>query len=299
MNDEGIGIAGWLLADLMLVLALLFLAFTPARDASATIDVPATTPTTGAATAVTAEPLAAPLILDIGCEVDRPAGDHADVTCTPQVAGGKASRYGWAAERGEPVGTERARTFRASFEEAGAVTLTISNSGGEHSAAFPVLPAATAASLGPDCSDVQTDFRFAQIVLSGARTGAVSWQDIAKGQVRENVIKSSELDDLGDDTEWSDSLAGPFLWEKLGEGLRIALVETFSNAPGGNHVQLSREVNDVFYDGVQAAGIDIFRAPPDEGRWKWFGDYLAARTLESGEVRLNLYFVKPFDDDCR
>ena len=30
MNDEGIGIAGWLLADLVLVLAIVFLAFTPA-----------------------------------------------------------------------------------------------------------------------------------------------------------------------------------------------------------------------------------------------------------------------------
>ena len=33
-------------------------------------------------------------------------------------------------------------------------------------------------------------------------------------------------------------------------------------------------------------------------RWKWFGDYLA-RGLDPGEVRLNLYFVRPSDsEDC-
>ena len=60
MNDEGVGIAGWLLADLALVLAIVFLAFTPAAlsDDSDIVEATATpTPTP------TPEPtIAAPVI---------------------------------------------------------------------------------------------------------------------------------------------------------------------------------------------------------------------------------------------
>ena len=45
MNDEGIGIAGWLLADLTLVLALIFLALVPGRPAESETPIPTPTPT--------------------------------------------------------------------------------------------------------------------------------------------------------------------------------------------------------------------------------------------------------------
>ena len=124
MNDESIAIAGWLLADLVLVLALLFLALTPGRDATATT-------------------IAAPVILDIGCVFGASAGETS-VICTPEIGGGAASSFQWATERGAPVGPSDAAAFEASFEGVGAVVLTVSNDGGVHRAAFPVLPSPAA-----------------------------------------------------------------------------------------------------------------------------------------------------------
>ena len=369
MNDESIAIAGWLLADLVLVLALLFLALTPGRDATATtiaapviLDIGCVfgasdgeirvscTPEIGGGAASsfqwvvargapagpsaaatfeasfegagavgltvsndggvhratfpvlpspTATPIAAPVILDIGCVADTSDG-QTNVTCTPQLGGDAPSSYEWTAERGLARSYESSERFTASFTKPGAVTLTVSNDSGQHRTDFAVLPPAAAVVLPrPECSDVQTDFRFAQIVLDGAARGAVTWDDIASGRVRENLIKSQELEDI-ESGEWSDLPAEEFLREKLREQLRIALVETFSNAPVGSSVELSKEVNDVFHQGLRDAGIEILRGAPAEGRWEWFGDYLATRALRPGEVRLNLYFVKPFgDEDCQ
>ncbi len=364
MSDEGIGMAGWLLADLVLVLALVFLTFTPAAlsgepDAAVIVDIGCETeafdgqtnvrctpdvgggeaqfyawtaergePAAGGASTFVASfagagavrltvsnaggehsaafpilpppvppPITSPVILDIGCEIERSNG-QTDVRCIPEIGGGTPSSYEWTAVHDWARSHERGTDFSASFVESGAVTLTVSNDGGEHRAAFPVLPPRTAVVVSaPECSDVQTDFRFAQIVLSGAALGAVNWDDIASSKVREDVIKSAELDDIDDGA--LDCCAEAFLREKLNEGLRIALVETFAHEPDGKHVALARDVNDAFSKGLRDADIDILRDPPAAGRWKWFGDYLA-RGLPSREVRLNLYFVKPFDDeDCR
>ncbi len=389
MNDEGVGIAGWLLADLMLVLALVFLALTSGvlsadRDPEATpvaaepsVEAPLVEapeildlgceqgervaglipvhceprlradeaqsyawtaergePDAGDASSFLANfkdagavrltvsneggddsaefavlpppaapPIIPPVILNIGCEMEAPggpaAGGRINVRCTPEIGGDEPFLYKWTAERGEPD-AGGASSFLASFYESGAVTLTVSSDGSEHSAAFPVLlPRTAVVASAPECSEVQTDFRFAQIVLTGAALGAVDWDEIANSQVREDVIKSAELDKIGDG-DWSDSRAEAFLREKLAEGLRIALVETFAHEPDGNHVDLARHVNDAFSEGLRRAGIDILRDAPAEGRWEWFGDYLAPKALVSQEVRLNLYFVKPFDDeDCR
>ena len=139
MNDESIAIAGWLLADLVLVLALLFLALTPGRDATATT-------------------IAAPVILDIGCVFGASAGETS-VICTPEIGGGAASSFQWATERGAPVGPSDAAAFEASFEGVGAVVLTVSNDGGAHRAAFPVLPspAATVIATPPIAAPVILD----------------------------------------------------------------------------------------------------------------------------------------------
>ena len=147
MNDESIAIAGWLLADLVLVLALLFLALTPGRDAAATT-------------------IAAPVILDIGCALSASDGEIR-VSCTPEIGGGAASSFQWVVARGAPAGPSDAATFEASFEGAGAVGLTVSNDGGVHRATFPVLPSPTATPIAApvildigcvaDTSDGQTN----------------------------------------------------------------------------------------------------------------------------------------------
>ena len=56
MNDEGIGIAGWLLADLTLVLALIFLALVPGRAAEPETPMPTPTPTATASPTPTPTP---------------------------------------------------------------------------------------------------------------------------------------------------------------------------------------------------------------------------------------------------
>ena len=58
MNDEGIGIAGWLLADLTLVLALIFLALVPGRAAEP--ETPTPTPTATASPTPTPTPTPTP-----------------------------------------------------------------------------------------------------------------------------------------------------------------------------------------------------------------------------------------------
>ena len=287
MNDEGIGIAGWLMADLVLVLALVFLALTPGRAADATSP-PEATPIANAT------PVAAPVVRDIGCRSGESPDGWFDVSCTPDIGGGGASSYTWEAEGGSSRSSNDAPTFDASFSGAGAVRLTVSNVGGTHGAAFPVLPPSVVAPL-PECSEVRTDFHFAQIVLTGVTIGAVRWADVAAGRVRDKLIKSQEDDEFGD-AEWSDVRVGAFLAEKQGAGERIALVETFSHGPPGQHIELSRQVNDAFYEGLPTAGIDrIFVA--DDPRDHWFAAYRDATSLEYGEVRLNLYFVKPIADE--
>ncbi len=324
MNDEGIGIAGWLLADLVLVLAIVFLAFTPAALSGHSDD--AELVAAAGATAV-----AAPLILDIGCREEEQTGRLLPVRCEPILDGGAVDSYEWEADGGWARSYPGGDYFKASFADAGAVRLTVTNEAGGRSAEFfvrppptptptttttpmptptatPTLAATPAPTEAPDCSQVRTDFRFAQIVLTDAALDTVDWEDIAQGRVRENLIKSKEDDPAGeiDDGEWLDTGGETFLRRKHGEGFRIALVETFSHAPGepqagggDPHIRLSGQVNDVFVDGLNRLGIDIF-VDREAARENWFADYRDRSALRSGEVRINLYFVKPFDDeDCQ
>ena len=290
MNDEGVGIAGWLLADLALVLAIVFLAFTPAAlsDDSDIVEATATpTPTP------TPEPtIAAPVILDLGCKGDEQAAEVIAIRCEPLFGGGEVDSYRWEAEGGRARGYIGGSSFAASFAGAGAVRLTAANAGGEHSAAFPVLPPPVPVPVG---SEVLTDFRFDQIVLENARLGAVAWADIKAGGVRENLIKREEDEPRSD--AWSSGRdVEDLLRAKRDQGLRIALVETFAHERSTGHVALAREVNDVFYEGLVAAGMgDIFVdcvAP----RENWFADYLNTSRLRAGEVRINVFFVRPRAD---
>ena len=125
MNDESTGIAGWLLADLVLVLAIVFLAFAAAA-VSGEEDPPEPTP------------VAAPVILDIGC-VAAWARERSDIACEPILGGGAVELSLWEVERGRALSDPGGDNFRATFGDAGAVRLTVSNASGEHSAAYPVL----------------------------------------------------------------------------------------------------------------------------------------------------------------
>ena len=302
MNDEGVGIAGWLLADLVLVLAIVFLAFTPAAlsDDSAK---PTPTP----------EPTVAPPVIDrIGCEKDDQEDGSIAVLCEPELSGGDVGTYRWEAERGWARRWTGGDSFSASFGGAGAVDLTVTNAGGEHSAAFPVLPPPV---RSPEGSEVLTDFRFDQIVLEGMAINKVTWertekiegiaesqtirQDLKKGQ--EDVKKSEwcpQESESGCPT--MDTTVRDFLQDKYDMGLRIALVETFAHAPtDGGHVKLARAVNDAFFEGITAKpedggmGMEDLFIACQSAREDWFADYLDRVALGEGEVRINVFFVTP------
>ena len=123
----------------------------------------------------------------------------------------------------------------------------------------------------------------------------MAWADIKAGGVRENLIKRQE-DEPRSDAWSSDRDVEDLLRAKRDQGLRIALVETFAHERSTGHVALAREVNNVFYEGLLAAGMgDIFVdcvAP----RENWFADYLNTSSLKTGEVRINVFFVRPRDD---
>lgn len=278
MNDEGIGIAGWVLADLVLVLALIFLAVVPGRDAAPT------------------EP---PVILDIGCSAE--GSTSLAVECLPQVEGQPPLDYSWRVSQvGEPEVALEGPEIAAVFTAPGSVTLFVSNRGGRSeplvfSVGTPVRP--------ENCS-LETDFRFSQLVLLNVRDGQVSWDDIARSSVREDLIKSQEDEPLGTGTEWSPLNGISFLRERQLDGFRIALIETFSNSSTGNHTKLSAEMNEVFHralgERIQPPDSSIFVSDYETALDNWFAAYRDESPAFGGPgtVRVNIYFVKPPDENC-
>ena len=223
MDDEGIGIAGWLFADLMLVLALVFVAVGRGDDEAEAV---APTPVATATATPTPSPTLAP-------------------TPTPT-----------------PTATP--------------------------------TPTPTPT---PSCL-YESNFRFDQIVLRDVTRGNVKGPLILSGYVREDLEKTEE------GIVWtpseSSSRALPFLRERQRDGFRIALVETFSRERQGAHVALSREVNSVLFATLASAfpsSIPIFTDPESVQRDRT-GAYLWVTNFEPGEVRINLFFVKPPDEDC-
>ena len=101
-----------------------------------------------------------------------------------------ASAFQWATERGAPVGPSDAAAFEASFEGVGAVVLTVSNDGGVHRAAFPVLPS-------PAATVIATPVIAAPVILD---IGCVA--DTSDGQT--NVTCTPELGgDAPSSYEWT------------------------------------------------------------------------------------------------
>ena len=230
MDDEGIGIAGWLFADLMLVLALVFVAVGRGDD-----EAEAVAPTPTPVATATATPTPSP-------------------TPTPTLA---------------PTPTPTAT---------------------------PTPTPAPTPTPTPSCL-YESDFRFDQIVLRDVTRGSVTGEQILNGYVRENLEKSEEGSTTWAPSE-SSSRALPFLRERQREGFRIALVETYSrdrSGVRGADVALSEKVNDALFDTLE----DRYFTDDDKEsvRDNRTGAYLW-RAFAPGEVRINLFFVKPPDEDC-
>lgn len=291
MNDEGIGIAGWLLADLTLVLALIFLALVPGRPAAQEPSV---------------EP---PVITDIGCSPPAEAMPAMPVvTCESEVEGAGLS-YKWeVSERGAPQGALDAATLTAAFGGAGWVRLVASNEGGETDKTYPVIPPTPT----PEPGLPQADFSFDQLVLSGIgvdhSTDALK-QAIADAEVRPGLSKSAESEP---DPETEDGVAGEeWLRQKQERCLRIALVETFSRPLDTSTirfqagVELSEAVNEALFAylgrgighrmpnrNIFYGGADAVREEKTAAYYDSFGNLGASER----EVRINLFFVK--DQAC-
>ena len=296
MNDEGIGIAGWLLADLTLVLALIFLALVPGRAAT---EAP--------------PPAEPPVIADIGCRQD--GGAAPVVTCEPRVVGERPLRYEWEVERGVAPGGLDAETLTAEFAGAGAIRLVVANEGGKSQPrTYPVLPAPTPAPTPePTPSELlyRAEFRFDQLVLSGIEGDRVAADDIADARVRERLRKEHEdtrSSEIGEKTPedggWSKQKAENLLRQRQDEGYRIALIETFSHSEVTDaHIALSRNVNKAFFAYLQEEREHppdrcIFLNGPDDVREKWTAAYLDRIALDARSSRINLYFVWAPDAGC-
>ena len=292
MNDEGIGIAGWLLADLTLVLALIFLALVPGREA---------------ATEAPPPPAEPPAIADIGCRQD--GGAAPVVTCEPRVEGERLLRYEWEVERGVARGGLDAETLKAEFAGAGSITLVVANEGGKSQPrTYPVLPAPTPAPTPePTPSELlyRAEFRFDQLVLSDIAGDRVAAGVIADARVRERLRKEQEDTRSAEIPEggWSELTAEELLRQRQTDGYRIALIETFSHSVVADaHIALSRSVNEAFFAYLQERGRPpdrcIFLNGPAAVRDDWTAAYLDRTDLDAGSSRINLYFVWAPDAGC-
>ena len=124
--------------------------------------------------------------------------------------------------------------------------------------------------------------------------GSVTGSLILRGYVREGLEKSQE--GIGWTPSDSSRRALLFLRERQQDGFRIALVETYSRDRQGAHVRLSQEVNAALF----ATLADHYFTDDDrEGvRDNRTGAYLWTFPFEPGEVRINLFFVKPPGEGC-
>ena len=284
MNDEGIGIAGWLLADLTLVLALIFLALVPGRPAAQATPEPSVEP---------------PVIAAIGCSHD-PDEAMPVVTCKPDVEGEETLEWE-VSERGA-ADALNALTLRAEFAGAGWVRLFASNEGGTTDKTYPVIPPTPTPEPTPESGLLQADFRFDQLVLSGIGSGPVSGDEIAGARVREKLRKEQEDTKDVDIDDFAVLTAEELLQKRQNEGYRIALIETFSHSTGGDgtHIQLSKDVNEAFFEYLRGRSN-----PPDRCIFlnddvsdDWAANYRDRTSLARGSSRINLYFVLEPDAAC-
>jgi len=285
MNDEGVGLAGWLMADLVLVLAFIFLAMVPGREAL-----------------VEALVVEAPTIRH-GCISTEPAVTASVVTTSveclpevdgepPEVDGEPPITYSWTVTHGTEIRSMSKPgelPFQAEFSAVGAITLVASNEKGGASPPFTLV-------VDPLECTLITDFHFDQIVLTNIALGKVSWTDISTGRVGIDLSKDQEDEDLNQRSElnWSDHNVSEYLRLQQEDGFQIALVETFAHSRIDDmHRTLAKQINEAFFTGLDTRtslpNVEIF-VNPEEALEKWFAAY-RDESFPLGTARINLYFV--------
>jgi hypothetical protein len=278
MNDEGVGLAGWLMADLVLVLAFIFLAMVPGREALV-----------GEALVGEALVVEAPSIIAIDCTPTEPAVTEL-VMCSPRVKGEKPFTYSWTVSgHGTPISERDESSFKAKFSAVGAITLVASNEKGGASPPFTLV-------VDPLECTLITDFHFDQIVLTNIALGKVSWTDISTGRVSIDLSKDQEDENLNQRSElnWSDHKVSEYLRRQQKDGFQIALVETFAHSRIDDmHRPLAKQINEAFFTGLDTRtslpNVEIF-VDPEEALGKWFAAY-RDESFPPGTARINLYFV--------
>jgi len=122
-----------------------------------------------------------------------------------------------------------------------------------------------------------------------------SWEDILEGYVQENLDKSQEMDPVTNPDDLQR--AKNFLEKKFNEDAKIALVETFVGIPTPPYsAQIARDVNELLEEELakQFPGILLHK---DKGWEKWAADYFST-VIEKDEIRINLFFVNPLPKEC-
>lgn len=268
MDDEGIGIAGWLFADLMLVLALVFVVVGrgDADDAKANLA------KERAAHAETRDTL------------DKERTAHAETQDALDEARAAAAAAQGALDEARAVAGETQDALDEALAVAERTQDALDKEREAHHETRECL------------YELDPKFLFDQIVLRDMVLGSVTTQDIWNGYARENVEKSNEGSRLVVPL-YALGRARTFLDKRFLEGSRIALVETYSYANINNFpgVRLSQEVNavlfatlgDHYFTDNDRKGVQNHRT----GAYLW-------RSFEPGEVRINLFFVKPPGEHC-
>ena len=278
MKDEGLGFAGWLLADLVLVLAIIFLAIVPGDPE--------------------AKPFVAPTWSEISEEISR-----SDLWRDTHFSGGFAAD-GYPAPSFKVVdgslppgihldeahGLLHGRPEReGSFE----FVVRASNQAGAADLPFDLRVRPPLDECRPTAS-----FRFSQIVVPYAQNA--SWQVLFAGRVRQELTKADELAQVSPQELANMPVAVDFLRQRQADGYQIALVETFGGNPG---VPLASAVNNELAEALRVQFPDsptgvAFLLDPDAPRQQWSADYLATTALAAGEARINIYFMKALPVEC-
>jgi len=277
VKDEGLGFAGWLLADLVLVLAIIFLAIVPGDPE--------------------AIPHVAPAWTEISEEISR-----SDLRRDAVFSGGFAAD-GYPAPRFEvvdgslPPGIQLDEAHgllhgRPEQEGTFAFVVRASNAAGFADLTFGLRVRPPENQCRPEAS-----FEFDQIVVPNAQ--GADWRQLLTGRVRQGLTKADELAPVAAQELIDMPDAMEFLIARRANGYQVALVETFGGSP---NTALAGAVNDELAVALRAEFLDspsdvAFLLHPDAPRRQWSADYLA-NSIPPGSARINLYFVKALPVEC-
>jgi len=297
MKDDMLWISGWLFADLVLVLAIIFLAQAPGFTVAA--EQPGPTPPSTKLT---------PPRITIACE-PLPASTKSPVACSATNDGDPIRNYAWSDSSGS---TATGEVFETSFTAAGLyrVVLAASNEGGTDKAEASVT--VVEPEVGPlDCA-TRADFRFDQLLVRGisdksARVAnPVTSSQIANAEVSIELTKGQETNDfVSFRHEGGNPLTAlEHLLKRERNGFQLALVETFGYLLGDEEMSTHRAiaVNKAFLTWVRASA-PAPEAPPENlflnqrnvPNEDWVANYVS-KQIDAGTARINLYFVSGVPD---